>query len=293
MNTDALIAMLHTNQLPYKRLYAGDFIYELAPKNIGFNHKVAVPDALRLLLGEHVSIGIFTLSDTDSLWHGLLYAIMPEKYESYNWHYRKLMVEQLITAMDECISRTFVKNRVLTGSTLKPDSINFRATRPSPELLFYICLVLNINIVIYYTGMFNRVEYHFPTARYDPSLPLIILHADDKPIISVIAVNDQSVYDGNNFTSKQIATGAPKEHKVLSTYAGPKCPSDIYAQIFGLSEEAGFRREKSIELMKMKVANLKEYAILMGIHTDGSGRCTKQMLVDKIIDKFLKNQLKK
>jgi hypothetical protein len=287
MNTDALIAMLHTNQLPYKRLYAGDFIYELAPKNIGFNHKVAVPDALRLLLGEHVSIGIFTLSDKDSLWHGLLYAIMPEKYESYNWHYRKLMVEQLITAMDECIGRTFAKNRVLTGSTLKPDSgvFNFHATRPSPELLFYICLVLNINIVIYYTGMFNRVEYHFPTARYDPSLPLIILHADDKPIISVISVNDQSVYDGHNFTSKQIAMGAPKEHKVLSAYAGPKCPPDIYAKISGLSDEAGLRREKSIELMKMKVANLKEYAVLMGINLDG--RATKQMLVDKILDRVL------
>jgi hypothetical protein len=283
MNTDALIAMLHTNQLPFKRLYAGDFIYELAPKNIGFNHKVTVPDDLRMLLGEHVSINIYTLSDNSSLWHSLLYAIMPEKYASFNWHYRKFMTEQLITALDERLGRTFAKSKVLTGSTLKPDAdvFNYHASRPSPELFFYVCLVLNVNIVIYYTGMVNRVEYHYPTARYDVSLPLIVLHADDKPIYSVVSINDQMVFDFNNFTNKQISNGAPKEHKVLSYYMGPRCPPDIYAEIMGLSPEESARREKSLELMKLKLADLKALACRVGVVIDG--RATKQLLVDKLL----------
>ncbi len=286
MNTEALISMLHTNQLPYKRIYAGDFIYELAPKNIGFNHKVAVPDAIRELLGEHVSIGITTLSDKDSLWHSLLYAIMPEKYEGYNWHYRKLMVGQLIEAMDDRKGRAFSKNRVLIGTTLKQDAPNLSLTAvsPTPELLFYICLTLNINLAVYRTGMVNRTEYHFPTANYDPSLPLIILHADDKPIFSVISVNEQSIYPGDNFTARQIALMAPKEHYVLRHYAGPRCPPDIYAKITGLSDHEAARREKSIELTKQKLTDLKDYASKLGIKIIGSGRITKQGLIDKILD---------
>jgi len=282
-NTDALISMLHTNQLHYKRLYAGDFIYELAPKSIGFNHKVGVPDQLRELLGEHVSINLTTLSDKNSLWHNLLYSIMPDKYESYNWYYRKTMVDQLITALDERIGRTLAKSQVITetASTLKPD-FDFHATEPSYELLFYVCLVLNVNLVVYHTGMVIRVEYHFPSACYDQSLPLIIMHADDKPIFSLISINDQLVHSSDTFTSKQLSVNAPKKHKVLAHYAGTKCQSQMYTKINGLTEKDGFKREISMKLTKYKLAELKTLATRTGISIEG--RVTKQAIIDKILE---------
>jgi hypothetical protein len=116
--------MLHTNQLPYKRIHAGDFIYELAPKPTGFNHKIAAPDSLRDLIGDNISIVVNSTSDVNSFWHSLLYAIMPEKYTEYNWHYRKIMVEQLITALDERLGRVF-KGLSPLGLTLKQEQILF------------------------------------------------------------------------------------------------------------------------------------------------------------------------
>jgi len=283
INTETLITMLRTNQLPYKRLNAGDFIYELAPKKIVFNHKISIPDTLRDLLGDNISINIITLSDEMSLLHCILSAIMPHKYETYNWHYRKIYVEHLITAMEERLGRIFAKAPVLAGTTLCQTDITFNKTSTSsPELVLYICIVLNINIVIYTTGMINRTEYYYPTAQYDPAIPLIILHMDDKRIYSVITVNDQSVLSADNFTAKQIAKGAPKQHPILCKYVGSKCPPAMYSALHGLSEEESFKLKKTTELMKLKITELKELAARFNIKIEG--RATKQALADRLVE---------
>ena len=282
MKIKSLVTMLHTNQLPYKRLHAGEFIYELAPKQVGFNHKIAVPDSLRELLGENISIVVNSTSDVNSFWHSLLYSIMPEKYNDYNWHYRKIMVEQLITALDERMGRSF-KSLSPMGLSLKPEHILFNTKTPTPELLFYVCLVLNINIVVYSTGMINRTEYHFPSLSYNQSLPLVIFHADDKRTYSVISVNEQSVFSADLFTSKQVAAGAPKQHPVLSKYIGTRCPPDCYAKINGLNKESAYKYNKTIELMKLKIAELRELASRLNI-AGATGKLTKQDITAKIVD---------
>jgi hypothetical protein len=281
MKINSLVAMLHTNQLPYKRLHAGDFIYELAPKQLGFNHKIAVPDSLRDLLGENISIVVTPTSDVNSFWHSLLYAIMPEKYTGYNWHYRKIMVEQVITALDERIGRAFKALSPL-GLTLKPEHILFATKVPTPELLFYVSLILNINIVVYLTGMVNRTEYYYPTLSYDQTLPLILLHADDKRTYSVIAVNEQTVFSYDLFASKQVADQAPKQHPVLVKYIGVRCSPDAYAKINGLNREASYKYRKTLELMKLKIADLKELSSRLDIRL--TGKLTKQDLTEKIVE---------
>jgi hypothetical protein len=195
------------------------------------------------------------------------------------------MVDQLIAALDERIGRTLAKSSVITesASTLKSDfDFDFHATEPSYELLFYVCLVLNVNLVVYHTGMVTRVEYHFPSACYDQSLPLIIMHADDKPIFSLISINDQLVHSSDTFTSKQLSLSAPKKHKVLSHYAGTKCQSQLYTKINGLTEKDGFKREISMKLTKYKLAELKTLAKRTGISIEG--RVTKQAIIDKILE---------
>lgn len=293
LNMQSLIQMLHTNQLPYQRHNAGDFIYELAPKKIGFNHKISIPDTLRDLLGDGVSINIITLTDELSLLHCLLSAIMSNKYEQYNWHYRKVLVEQFITAMEERLGRVFAKSPALVGTTLKQTDISFEhlkdASSLNPELIVYICLVLNINIVVYITGMFDRTEYYYPTGKYDVKLPLIILHMDDKRMYSIITVNDQSVFSGDTYTAIQVSKGAPMKHPVLCKYAGPKCPIPLYAALNGLSSESTFKREKTVELLKLKISDLKELAIRLSVRIEG--RATKQLIAERLADlAWLKKQ---
>ena len=284
LNMKSLILMLHTNQLPYKRLNAGDFIYELAPKKIGFNHKISIPDTLRDLLGDNISINIITLTDEMSLVHSLLSAIMPKKYEQHNWYYRKVLVEHFATAINERLGCVFAKSPVLMGTTLKQTDIEFDRlnSAPSPELLLYICLVLNINLVIYVTGMINRTDYYYPTGKYDVSLPLILLHMDDKRIYSIITVNDQSVFSGDTYTAIQVSKGAPTKHPVLCKYVGAKCPIGLYASLNGLSAESTFKREKTVELLKLKISELKELAIRLSIRIEG--RATKQVLAERLAE---------
>ena len=277
MDTDSLIAILHTNQLPYKRIYAGDFIYELAPKKTGFNHKIPTPDMLRELIGENISINITSLSDTNSLWHSILYAVLTEKYTNYNWHYRKIMAEKFTTALDERLTVTFArhKNIILKGSNLKQENITFKNS--SPEAMFYMCLVLNINIVVFTGGMVDKMEYHFPTPVYDVELPLVLLYCDDRQMYSVIHVNEQTIHSLVNapYVVSQIAKVAPKQHKVLKHYATNRCLPDVYAKINGLTAQ----EIRELELMKLKITELKELAHNLGLSTKGR---TKQALVEQL-----------
>jgi hypothetical protein len=137
--------------------------------------------------------------------------------------------------------------------------------------------------------MVNMTEYYYPTAKYDVNLPLIILHMDDKQIYSIITVNDQSVFSGDSYTAIQVAKDAPLKHPVLSKYAGPKCPIGIYAALNGMSSESTFKREKIVELLKLKITELKELAIRLSVKTEG--RSTKQVLAERLADlAWLKKQ---
>jgi hypothetical protein len=284
MDIESLISMLKTQQLPYKKINAGDFIYDLAPKKISVNHKIAIPDILRELLGDTTNINIIGVSNVDSLWHSLLYGLLTDKYNKLNWHYRKLLVEKFVQALDQRSNSLIVNSPILKYSNLKQDVINFKEV--NVELMFYISLVLNINIVVYNCGLVDRVQYHFPTAKYNPDLPLILLYCNDVPQYSIISVNDQLIFDYASYTSQQIAKNAPLEHKVLKYYLNKKCPSDLYAEIHGIDIVESNLIAKRASLLKFKTAELKELYMKLtrGSLSLPSGRLTKEVLVNMILE---------
>lgn len=288
----SFISLLTTQQLPYRRITASEYIYDLAPKKISFNHKVIIPDIIRETLNDNTNINITSLTDENSLWHSLLYGLLKEKYASLNWHYRKIMVEKFITALDERMGIVFANNKILKVTSFKKDDVNFKIV--NSNLMFYICIVLNINIVVYNCGIVNKIEYHFPTLTYDESLPLIILSCNDVPHYSIISINEEFIFDVNSYTSKQIAVRAPKEHKLLIKYVKNNCPDDMYAKIYNLSLiECNLKTKKSA-LLKLKLSELKElYArLLLNLNLNLKSpllplklkRVTKESIVEDILN---------
>jgi hypothetical protein len=277
-------------QLPYKRLTASDYIHELAPKKIAFNYKVPVPDMLRETLGETCNINITSLTDVDSLWHSLLYGLLTEKYTALNWHHRKLLVEKFITALDERLNVTFANNKVLKFTSFKKDDVNFKLV--NLNLIFYITVVLNINIVVYNCGIVNKIEYHYPTGKYDPSLPLLILYSNDIPHYSIISVNDAFIFQDNSYTSKQIASRAPTEHKLLKHYLKKSCPDELYSQIHNVSLDECTLKTKKIELLKLKLSELKELhaRVMLKLNLNLTLSCkVKRVTKESLVDDILKN----
>ena len=285
MQLDNLISSLKTQQLPYKKLSAGDYIYDLAPKKIAVNFKIAPPDSLKDILGDNININIFSISSEDSFWHSLIYALLPDRYNKLNWHYRKLLVERFITALDMRCSTTIANSTLLKNTNLKSDDISVKEI--NCQLIFYICLILNINIIVYTCGIVHKTDYHYPTAKYDSELPTILFYCNEVPHYSLITINDDFIFSYDSFVSQQISKKAPLSNTFLKNYISKKCSAELYADVYNIDLEKSKEIIKKSQLSKFKLSELKSLYLKLNAdvpESETKGRLTKQILIDKILN---------